>query len=290
MMSMTGYGNAAREQEGRRVLVEIRTVNHRFLDLAFRMPRNLLWMEDALRKEISATLERGHADVYVTYENHRSDAKRANVDTALANQYRNAAKALSEALDVRDDTGTAFYAALPDVIVLESADEDQEAVSALLLDALKEAEGKLVEMRKREGEALKTDLSVHLGLLEGLVQQISAVAPEVPALYRERLLKRLAELQIADPDPQRIAQETAMMADRCAIDEELSRLGSHIAQMRTAFEAAQPMGKRLDFLIQELNREVNTIGSKAGDARITKWVVEAKNEIEKMREQVQNVE
>ena len=290
MMSMTGYGNAAREADGRRVLVEIRTVNHRFLDLSFRMPRNLLWMEDGLRKELSATIERGHADVYVTYENRRSDAKRAVADTALAMQYRQAVQALSEGLGVRDDAGAAFYAALPDVITLESEEEDRDAVSALLLDALKEAEEKLVEMRKREGEALREDLAAHLGLLEGLVGKIADVAPEGPLLYRERLLRRLAELQAADPDPQRIAQETALMADRCAIDEELSRLASHIAQMRSAFEAAQPMGKRLDFLIQELNREVNTIGSKAGDARITQWVVEAKNEIEKMREQVQNVE
>ena len=243
-----------------------------------------------MRKELSSVLERGHVDLFITYENRRTDAKTAVVDTALALQYQKALAQLSESLSVPNHADIAYYAAQPDVISIENAEEDKEALQRLVIRVLKEAEQQLIQMRKTEGEALLADIRAHLAALEEHVREIAKIAPEVPLLYSARLLNRLEEMRISDMDPQRIAQETAMMADRCAIDEELSRLDSHFGQIRGELLREGPVGKKLDFLVQELNREVNTIGSKANDARITQHVVAAKNEIEKMREQIQNVE
>ena len=289
MLSMTGYGSAQTERDGRTITVEVKSVNHRFLDLGFRLPKGLMFLEDALRQGVSARISRGHAEVFLTYKNRRADAVRLTVNEELAVLYRDAAARLADILAKPDDCGTAFYASLPDMITLEEAEDDREAVAALAAETLEKALDGLVEMRCREGLRMKSDLETHMALLEDEVNQIESLAPQVPAAYRERLKERLRDLG-AEVDPQRLAQEVALMADRCAIDEELARLRSHFAQMRAAFNAEGPSGKRMDFLIQEMNREVNTIGSKASDAGITVHVVAAKGEIEKMREQVQNVE
>ncbi len=289
MQSMTGYGSAQTERDGRTVTVEIKSVNHRFLDLAFRIPKGIMFLEDVLRQGIAGEIDRGHAEVFVTYKNLRSDAVRLNVNRELALRYREAAAELASVLGSPDDCGTSFYASLPDIITQEEAEDDRDAVSALALETLKKALEGLREMRAREGLRLKKDLEEHMALLEEEVRAIEKLAPRVPLVYRDRLKDRLRDLG-AEADPQRLAQEVALMADRCAIDEELARLHSHFSQMRAAFEMRGPSGKRMDFLIQEMNREVNTIGSKASDADITAHVVTAKGEIEKLREQVQNVE
>ncbi len=286
---MTGYGSARAERDGREITVEIKSVNHRFLDLSFRMPKGLLFLEDILRSGIGEELDRGHCEVFVTYKNRRSDAKALNINGELAALYRDAMGRLAELLGCPDDAGTSFYASVPELMTLEEAEEDRDAVGALALETLKKALSGLREMRSREGLKMKKDLECHMALLEKEVDGIAQIAPMVPLNYRERLRERLRELG-AEADPQRLAQEVALMADRCAIDEEIARLRSHFSQMRTAFEAEGPSGKRMDFLIQEMNREVNTIGSKASDVQITAHVVTAKGEIEKMREQVQNVE
>lgn len=294
MQSMTGYGRRQISRDGREMTVEIKTVNHRFLDLSFRLPRALSFAEDALRKLIGASLRRGHADVNVTYVNLRPDAKEVRVDEGLVLQYREALLnarqiARKERSSVRDED-VAWIVTQPDVMQVTVKEEDQEAVLSLLLDTARDALADVTDMRKKEGEALKADLSLHLTETARLRDEIAALAPRVPILYQEKLKNRLKELGVQEIDPQRLAQEVALMADRCAIDEELSRLVSHIDQMRAALEAEGEVGRRLDFLTQELNREVNTIGSKASDAEITKHVVAAKSEIEKLREQVQNVE
>ena len=289
MLSMTGYGSAQTERDGRMITVEVKSVNHRFLDLSFRLPKGLLYLEDDLRRGVSSRISRGHAEVFVTYKNRRADAVRMTVNEELAALYRDAASRLAGILDKPNDCGTAFFASLPDMITLEEAEDDREAVAALAAETLDRALDGLVEMRRREGFRMKGDLETHMALLEDEVTQIEILAPHVPAVYRERLTERLRDLG-AEVDPQRLAQEVALMADRCAIDEELARLRSHFSQMRAAFSEEGPSGKRMDFLIQEMNREVNTIGSKASDAGITLHVVAAKGEIEKMREQVQNVE
>lgn len=293
MRSMTGYGRRQKCLDGREITVEIKTVNHRFLDLSFRLPRSLSFAEDALRKQIGAKLKRGHADVTVTYANLRQDAREIRVDEALARQYQEALISLRLGAckgDVLSQEDVNWIASQPDVIQVTVKEEDQEAVLSLLTEAAAEALDDVTQMRDREGAALREDLTAHLNAVAEMREKIAALAPEVPKMYQERLKARVKELGVQEIDPQRLTQEVALMADKCAIDEELSRLESHIGQMREALEAREEIGRRLDFLTQELNREVNTIGSKASDAGITKLVVAAKSEIEKLREQVQNVE
>ena len=289
MRSMTGYGRRSLAREGREMTVEVKTVNHRFLDVALRMPRHLGFAEDQVRRQLSETLSRGHADVSVQYRNTRPDARRVVCDPALAAAYRDAMAALSAATGAENSVPLSQYALLPDVLTVTENEEDQEAVSALLADALSLALQDVQVLRAREGEALKADLTAHLQLLEKLRQQIAARAPGVVEDYRLRLLQRIQELGVVSPDESRVVQEVAIFADRAAIDEELSRLDSHIRQAYRLMEES-PCGSKLNFLVQEMNREVNTIGSKALDSDIAKMVVDAKSEIEKLREQIQNVE
>ncbi len=294
MRSMTGYGRRFIARDGREMTVEIKTVNHRFLDVAFRLPRALSFAENELRRQIGETLKRGHAEVNVTYGNLRQDAREVRLDEALVLQYREALLcarqiARKERSSVRDED-VAWIVSQPDVVQTTVKEEDQEAVLALLRDTAAEALLDVTAMRDREGESLKADLAFHLNEVARLREEIAALAPGVPVAYRDKLIGRIKELGVTDVDPQRLAQEVALMADKCAVDEELSRLESHIRQMRQTLEAEGETGRRLDFLTQELNREANTIGSKASDAEITKLVVAMKGEIEKLREQVQNVE
>ena len=294
MRSMTGYGRRFIARDGREMTVEIKTVNHRFLDLSCRLPRALSFAEDAVRKQMSSSLRRGHADVNVTYQNLRRDAREVRLDEGLVLQYKEALLsarqiARNERSSIRDEN-VEWIIQQPDVLTVTVKEEDQEAVLSLLNDTMAEALGDVIAMREKEGAALKADLAFHLGEVARLWDAIAGLAPEVPKAYQEKLLARLRELGVNGVDEQRLAQEVALMADRCAVDEELSRLVSHISQMRETLEADGESGRRLDFLTQELNREVNTIGSKASDAEITKLVVAAKTEIEKLREQVQNVE
>ena len=294
MRSMTAYGRKQMLVDGRELTVEIKTVNHRFLDIAFRLPRAFAFAEDGIRKQMGECLKRGHADVNMTYRNSRSDARELVLDEALVNKYADAYRRIGLMTGCEEKellAGiSAFIAAQPDVLNLSVCEEDQEAVQALIGDALADVLSSVCSMRETEGQALKEDLTFHLNQLAAIRDQIETLAPKVPKAYQEKLQARLAELGVKEIDPARLAQEVALMADRCAIDEELSRLVSHIAQMRATMEQDGEVGRRLDFLTQELNREVNTIGSKASDAEIAKLVVAAKSEIEKIREQVQNVE
>lgn len=290
MRSMTGYGQAALSLEGREMTAEVRTVNHRFLDVALRMPRHLSFLEDQVRKQTAAVFRRGHADITVTYRNTRPDARRVEYDPALAAAYRHALEELAAAAGTAAEAPLSLYAQLPDVLTVTENPEDREEVSALLARVLAEALEKADEMRLREGEALRQDLTVHLNALEDLRMRIARRAPGVVRDYSERLRQRMAEFGVAAPDDQRIIQEAAVFADRAAIDEELSRLQSHILQAAGLMEGGGECGSKLNFLAQEMNREVNTIGSKALDAEIASLVVEAKSEIEKLREQIQNVE
>ena len=294
MRSMTGYGRRQMSRDGREMTVEIKTVNHRFLDISCRMPRTLSFAEDAVRKQIGSALKRGHVDLNVTYVNLRQDAREVKLDEGLVLQYKEALLnarqiARKERSSIKDED-VAWIVAQPDVVQVTVCEEDQEAVLALLTETVAETLSDVAAMRDREGAALAEDLTFHLNEVARLRDEIAVLGPKVPLIYQEKLQARIRELGVQEIDPQRLAQEVALMADRCAIDEELSRLISHIGQMNAAIQAEGETGRRLDFLTQELNREVNTIGSKASDAEITKLVVAAKSEIEKLREQVQNVE
>lgn len=287
MRSMTGYGRCQKQTEAWEVAVELRAVNHRYLDVSMRLPRNLLFLEDGVRKGL-ASLTRGHVDVYITVRQVNGSSREVLTDTALADAYVKAAALLHAETGAANDLTVTRLMQLEGVTALTEAAMDEEAVSALCMETLSAAVQQLDEMRQREGESLRADLAVHLDAVAALREQIVGYAPKVVEEYRLRLTERLAKLPIEPVEPARLAQEVALMADKCAIDEELSRLESHITQLRRYLDAPGETGKKMDFLIQEMNRESNTIGSKCSDASIAQCVVDMKSEIEKLREQIQN--
>ena len=289
MLSMTGYGRAACEIDGRQMSVELKSVNHRFLDLSFRMPRNLMFLEDEARKLLSAGLARGHVEVFVTYKNLRRDARGVSVDRALFDAYAAALDKLADS-GLADDRTLMRVAGMPDVLTVTEAEEDQDALRVLLRVTMGQALEALVDMRRREGLALSADLAARVDAIEALTVQVEQRYPQTVEEYTRRLKASILELIGQEVDETRLMTEVAVMADRSAIAEETVRLHSHIAQLRETFRREEPVGRRLDFLVQELNREVNTISSKSQDVPITRLAVDLKAEIEKLREQLQNVE
>ena len=287
---MTGYGRCHIEEDGREMTVEVKSVNHRFLDVSYRLNRTLSFLDDAVRKGVGAKLARGHVDVFVSYANHRQDAKEVRVDTALAAAYKDALCRLAEAVGKDADVPLSDYARLPDVLTVQEKEEDQETVRDLFARALGGALDALIAMREDEGARMKADILEKIGNIETLRGKVAGRAPLVVSEYRDKLHQRIAQLTDGEIDEARLITEVAIFADRAAIDEELVRLASHTAAIRETVEMTEPVGRKLDFLVQELNREVNTIGSKASDTMIAQAVVSAKGEIEKLREQVQNVE
>ena len=290
MKSMTGYGRCHIEEDGREMTVEVKSVNHRFLDISYRLSRALSFLDDVVRKGVGAKLARGHVDVFVSYANHRQDAKEVRVDTALAVAYKQALGELAAAVGKDADVPLTDYARLPDVLTVQEKEEDQQAVRDLFERALSGALDSLIVMREQEGERMCADILEKIANIESIRNQVAERAPLVVSEYRDKLHQRIAALTEGEIDEARLITEVAIFADRAAIDEELVRLLSHIAAIRDTVKLAEPVGRRLDFLVQELNREVNTIGSKASDTMIAQAVVSAKGEIEKLREQVQNVE
>ena len=289
MLSMTGYGRATCEIDGRQLTIELKSVNHRFLDLSFRMPRNLMFLEDDAHKAIGARLARGHVDVFMTYRNLRSDARTVTVDRALFDAYAAALDTVADA-GLRDDRSLMSVARMPDVMVITEAEEDQEALRALLKQTIDQALDELTAMRQREGVALAADLNAKVDAIEAMTRQIEQRYPQTVQEYTARLRAGIEELISQNVDETRLLTEVAIMADRSAIAEETVRLHSHVQQLRECFASTEPVGRRLDFLVQELNREVNTISSKSQDIPITRLAVDCKAEIEKLREQLQNVE
>ncbi len=288
---MTGFGRATASHDGREVTVEMKTVNHRYLDLSFRMPRSFASLEDRLRKWVGDQLERGKVDVYINYRNVREDHAQVCVDTALALSYQKAIAQLSEISCLSNTLSLTQLAGYPQVLTVQEAEEDEEAVAAVLQDAVMQALDKLKSMRAAEGEQLKQDLLLKANAVEALVRTIETVAPQVEQAGKERLMQKMQEYVEADESlKQRVLMEAAILADKHAIDEELVRLFSHIRQFRATVEEENPVGRKLDFIVQEMNREINTIGSKANDAQIAGTVIQCKSELEKMREQVQNIE
>ena len=291
MHSMTGYGRMSVERDGRQLTVELKSVNHRFLDLSFRMPRSFNFLEDSARRLIGEYLSRGHVDLFATYRNTREDSRRVEVDQALLDAYMTALDGIAETTGLEDDRTLSLATRLPDVLTVAEADEDQDALRELMREALTGALEQMSAMREKEGEALKRDISARIDTLESMTAEIEARYPETVAEYQQKLRARVEELLGgAAMDEQRLMQEVAIMADRSAIAEETVRLHSHFAQVHGFMEAGEPVGRKLDFIVQELNREVNTISSKSQDVPITRLDDEAKAEIEKIREQVQNVE
>ncbi len=288
--SMTGYGSATLASDGREITFEIKTVNHRFLDINIRSPRTLMFAEDDIRKELAKYIERGHAEVNVTYRNTREDSAKISVDTALVNQYKAAFEEIA-ALGFENNMRVSDISRLPDVMNITQCDDDSEAVLALIRAAIADACEKLNATRDTEGGKIGADLKIKLANIAGYASEIAKMSENNLEDFASRLEKRLEEL-LGDSrlDEQRLHQEVAVYADKIAIDEELVRLDTHIKNMLGYMENGGAVGRKLDFYIQELNREVNTIGSKSVNADIAKVVVLAKGEIEKLREQIQNIE
>ncbi len=290
MHSMTGCGSGKVRQDGWEVTVDLKTVNHRFLDIGMRLPRNLSFLEQTVRECLGQKISRGHADVFLTVKRTEDSAVDVECDTDLAARYLDAAVQIAYKTGVENDMTVSRLMKMEGVLTLNEREMDEELVSSICAEATAIAAEQLVQMRQREGTHLKEDLIFHLDAADKLREAILIRAPKVVEEYREKLESRLKNMVTDTVEPQRLAQEVAIIADRCAIDEELSRLDSHIRQMRKYLESNGEIGKKMDFLIQEMNREANTIGSKASDAAIAQHVVDLKSEIEKLREQIQNVE
>ena len=288
---MTGYGRGARIVDGRDLTIELKSVNHRFLDLAFRMPRSFACLEDSLRQLMQSRLSRGHIDVFVTYRNLRDDSKSVAVDHALLNAYRAAMQEMSGLTGLEDNARLTDYARMPDVLRVDEAEEDRDALKALALDCMNDAIDELLAMRVKEGERMGADIEARLCNIEKLTVGVAARAPQVVEEYRVRLTQRVTEIMEGQPvELARITQEVAMYCDRVNIDEEIARMHSHLKGMRDAMASGAAVGRKLDFIVQEMNREANTMGSKASDIELVSHVVNLKSEIEKIREQVQNIE
>lgn len=290
MKSMTGYGKGRAASGGHRIQVEIKAVNHRYLDVAMRLPPFLMPYEIDIRRQLSSALERGRLDVVVTYEI-EAGGTGARLNVPLAAAYVDAAAAAAARFGLQDDLTASALLAQPDVLILEPADGEGELVRALIMQAVAQALEMLVEARTLEGAQLEADMLQRLEVLAALAGRIEQRKDAVLEYYRSRLSERIRILMKGTtPDPDRLAQEVAVYADRCDVTEEIVRVRSHLIQFRQRCLADGPVGKSLDFLVQELNREFNTIGSKSQDTAVTTAVIDAKAEIEKIREQIQNVE
>ena len=290
MFSMTGYGRGESEQNGRTLVVELKSVNHRFLDLGVKLPRALLFAEDHIKKLISSRVSRGHIDVFTTYSAPK-DQGALSLNKAVAESYVQMGKELSAAFGVKDDLTASSLLRVQGVVEEGVASVSEEEVLALVTEATNRALDSLLKMRDTEGKAITADILSKLDEVERLTGVIETRAPMVAAEYKTRLGDTVREaLSGADYDETRLLTEVALFADKCAIDEELARLHAHIAHYRKILSTEPTAGRKLDFLTQELNREANTIGSKANDAAIAENVVLLKCEIEKIREQIQNLE
>lgn len=289
--SMTGYGRDQQLLHGRSITVEIRSVNHRYFEFSCRAPRGCAFLEDRLKRALQSAISRGKVEVALTLQTVESRNTSVAVDHALAGQCITALRALGEEYALPDDLTLSTVCRLPDIFTLCRGEEDEEELAADVLSVLQKALEQFVAMRETEGERLKADVLSRLLTMEEHLSFVEERSPQTVAEYRARLTAKLTELlNGAVPDENRILTEVGIIADRLAVDEETVRLRSHFAQLRKILESAEPVGRKLDFLVQEMNRETNTIGSKCSDTAIAGHVVEMKSELEKIREQIQNIE
>jgi len=291
MHSMTGYGKGEAQAGNAALTVEIKTVNHRYADITVKLPRSLMALENDIRRAVGQNLRRGKIDIFVNFGQPEESSVVPVLNRPLALAYRDLFTLLRNEMGLSGGVTLELIAAQKDVIQMRETDIAPEALRGGLMQALDLATAQLLVMRRAEGEATAADLRERLAQLESLLADVELRAPMVPQEWQAKLAERLTRLQQGvECDPQRVAQELAVYADRCDISEELVRFRSHLVQFRALFDDAEPVGRRMDFLVQELNREVNTMGSKSNDADLTNKVVMMKAELEKVREQVQNVE
>ena len=288
---MTGYGRAVQLLNGREITVELRAVNNRYLDCTVKLPRIFSFAEDPIRQCVKSRVARGKVDVFVSVNFEALSDVEIRVNRPVLEGYLAAMRSIAADYEVRDDISVCALSRLPDVFTVEKQQQDEAQAVQDLLAVTGEAIDAFNAMREREGEALANDLRSRAGTILGLVEKIEARSPITLAEYRERLTARMNEvLENTQIDEARILTEAAIYADKIAVDEETVRLRSHLAQLETMLDTGGPIGRKLDFLMQEMNREINTVGSKASDLEQAKTVVEVKAELEKIREQMQNIE
>lgn len=298
--SMTGYGRGEVKTQDYHILVELKSVNHKYNDFTFRMPKSFAFAEEQMRKTIRQKLHRGKVDVMMTVENLSDKEFEVRVNTKLAQEYIDKMELLCEACNIKERPGIDLITKLPDVMTAMPLEDNQDELLAAIIEATDAATKQLDEMRLKEGRVLADDLDLRAGNLKQIIDEMSPIAEEIPDIYKEKLSERINKILdksgISDSylSEERIATEVAIFADKANVDEELTRLKSHILQINNLTKTDNlkegSVGKKLDFLAQELNREANTIGSKANSLELTNLVLKAKAEIEKIREQVQNIE
>ena len=290
--SMTGYGKGESENQLYKLKIELKSVNHRYLDVNVKLPRYLIYLEEGIKKLIKEKINRGKVDVFVNFDFSDASSMDVKVDIPLARSFKFALEELKTELEIDDTIRLNNILSISDVIKTEKKELDEDLVWETIKEATEEALDKILQMREYEGEQLKADIFNKLDNIEAISSRIETRAPLVVEEYRGKLNERIQSIleDGAVVDPDRLAMEVAIYADKSSIDEELTRLKSHVLQLKAILSEDGAVGRKLDFLIQEFNREVNTIGSKSSDSDIVKAVVELKSEIEKIREQVQNIE
>ena len=289
--SMTGYGKQSLNVEKREYQVEIKSVNHRYLDINIKLPKSISYLEDTIKKEISAKIKRGKIDVFITFENNSQEGKNITINKELAKLYIEQLKELAQEEKILNNIEVMDIAKLPDILIVKN-DEEDEKIQNELIEVVQDAISKIIEMKNIEGNKIEQDLLQRIDKIENKIVEISAKSTGLIEEYVVKLEKRIKEiLKTEELDKSRLAQEVVIYADKCSIEEEVTRLKSHIYQFRNLISNNnETIGKKLDFLIQEMNRETNTIGSKANNLEITNGVIDIKTELEDIREQIQNIE
>lgn len=291
VQSMTGYGRSEIFIEGKKLVTEIRAVNHRFLDVVIKLPPGWLMFEDAIRRQVKKCLHRGRVDLFLSFANESEQERQLQFDWELFQRYVQIAEKLERDYGVTGKLRIGDLFLRDDLWSVNEVEQDLEQLEKPILQSVQAACQQLVQMRKKEGKILAEDLAARCQTLHAFVEKIKLRAPQVTDYYRKRLEERLADLFTQEKiDQDRLLQEVAILAERMDITEECTRLASHLRQFQDGLYTTGPIGRHLDFLLQEMNREINTIGSKANDQPIRSWVVQSKSEIEKMKEQVQNIE
>ena len=291
-ISMTGFGRGEYKDDNYQFLVECKTINHKYADINIRLPRKLSFLEDKARILVKDYIKRGRVDLYIKLDLLGSEDVNLKFDEALATQYVSILKQIKDKFDLVDDISVMNIAKFPDVIKTEEKEDDEDKLWSMLKVALENALLKLKEMRSEEGKKLAEDIQNRCDLLKNYIEDIEKYSYNVVIDYKEKLKNRISDM-LEDPsiiDESRLAQEVAIYADKSSITEEIVRFKSHIEQLKKTIKKNESIGRKIDFLIQEMNRETNTIGSKSSDLNITNLVVEVKSELEKIREQIQNIE
>lgn len=289
--SMTGFGRSTYENEGREYIIEIKSVNNRFTDINIKMPRNLNYLEEKIRKQILSNISRGKVEVSIQLNNNSDLGKKINLNTDIAKKYVEELKKLSEETNIIDNINIMDVARFPDVLNIRIDEEAEEVIEKELFTALDSAIDSFLDMRQKEGSKIKVDLENRIEVIKQKIEQISSISAGLVDEYVVKLETRIKELLKTDVvDQTRLAQEVVIYSDKCSVEEEITRLKSHISQFLNLLNENIAIGKKLDFLIQEMNRETNTIGSKSVKLEITNLVIEMKTELENVREQIQNIE